>query len=86
MARTKPARLVYCFEQPGVMEDIDNLASLIPHIDPALYAALKERGTVSRGMLPKLDNAFRAIDCGVESVVIRHADNLLSDTGTTLSK
>ena len=37
-------------------------------------------------MLPKLDNAFRAIDCGVESVVIKHADNLLSDTGTTLSK
>lgn len=86
MARTRPARLVYCFEQPGVMEDIDNPASLIPHIDPALYAALKERGTVSRGMLPKLDNAFRAIECGVESVVIKHADNLLSGTGTTLSK
>ena len=86
LSQVRETELIYCFEQPGVMEDIDNPASLIPHIDPALYAALKERGTVSRGMLPKLDNAFRAIECGVESVVIKHADNLLSDTGTTLSK
>ena len=86
MATVMPTRLIYCFEQPGVMENIDDPSSLIPRIDPALYASLKARGVVNKGMLPKLDNAFRAIDCGVESVVIKHADNLLLPAGTTLSK
>lgn len=79
-----PTRLVYCFEQPGVMADIDNPDSLVGLLTPASYAEMKARGTVSKGMIPKLDNAFRAIASGVGSVEIRHADNLLSGPGTTI--
>jgi acetylglutamate kinase len=50
---------------------------------------LKENGTVNEGMIPKLDNAFQAIDAGVSRVVIGKADRLSEllngNSGTTLS-
>ena len=80
-----PVDLVYCFEQPGVMEDIDRPDSLIPSLTPASYAALKEAGVVNKGMIPKLDNSFKAIREGVSRVIIKHAANLLRPLGTTLT-
>lgn len=84
MAGTTAADLVYCFEQPGVMEDIERPDSLIPEITPALYASLKESGVVSKGMIPKIENALRAVGLGVSSVTIKHADNLNNTTGTVI--
>jgi acetylglutamate kinase len=53
------------------------------------YKTLKENGTVNEGMIPKLDNAFQAIDAGVSRVVIGKADRLSEllngNSGTTLS-
>lgn len=85
-SRLAQADLIYCFEQPGVMEDIDRPDSLIPHITPSSYAALRESGVVNKGMIPKLDNSFKAIASGVRSVIIKHAANLGNDTGTVLSE
>lgn len=79
-----PTDLIYCFEQPGVMEDIDRPDSLIPLITPADYARLRESGAVNKGMIPKLENSFKAINAGVRSVIIKHAANLANDTGTVL--
>lgn len=47
-----------------------------------------DRGIVADGMLPKLENAFRAIDSGVRSVAICSADRIASPGygGTTLRK
>ena len=84
MAGTTAADIVYCFEQPGVMEDIERPDSLIPEITPALYASLKESGVVSKGMIPKIENALRAVELGVSSVTIKHADNLNNTTGTVI--
>ncbi|HRD59076.1 MAG TPA: acetylglutamate kinase, partial [Ferruginibacter sp.] len=50
--------------------------SVINHVDEAAFAEMKEKGAVSAGMIPKLQNAFAALDAGVQSVVIGHADNL----------
>ena len=36
-------------------------------------------------MIPKIDNDFNAINRGVESVTIKHSDNILSDIGTTIT-
>lgn len=77
-------RLVYCFEQPGVMADINDPSSLIPLINPAEYESLRSSGVVNKGMIPKLDNAFRAISSGVDSVEIKHADNIAEEIGTVL--
>ncbi len=84
-SRIEPAELIYCFEQPGVMEDIERPDSLIPHITPGSYADLRSRGIVNKGMIPKIDNAFAAIDKGVTSVTIKHSDNLTKPVGTTIT-
>ncbi len=68
--------LVYCFEKPGVLRDENDDDSVIAEIDPALFASLKEEGIVTGGMLPKLENAFNALDHGVGEVVITRASSL----------
>ena len=76
--------LVYCFEKDGVLYDKDDDSSVIQEIDREKFAQLKAEGRVADGMIPKLDNSFKAIDSGVARVIIKHARNLLSTTGTTL--
>jgi acetylglutamate kinase len=51
---------------------------------PETYIGLRDAGVVSKGMIPKIDNAFSAVAAGVKSVTIKHADNLLSDIGTVI--
>jgi acetylglutamate kinase len=83
--------LIYCFEKKGVLMDINDEESLIKDINPKHYLELKEQQIIHSGMLPKLDNAFTAIGCGVKSVIIGHSDELgnLKENktfGTRLSK
>ena len=78
------AGLVTCFEQPGVLEDRDDPSSVIPFIDKDLYASLKERGVVADGMIPKLDQAFDALDKGAAEVRICHSSALLQGGGTLI--
>lgn len=85
MAQTGPTRLVYCFEQPGVMADIADPLSLIRTVSRSDFDSLKEQGIVSKGMIPKLKNAFDALAGGVEQVEIKHALNLDNTTGTAIT-
>ena len=83
--------LIYCFEKKGVLQDIDDEDSLIREIDPVRYEELKVQRIIHSGMLPKLDNAFTAIACGVQAVIIGKSDDLgqLKENkpfGTRLSK
>lgn len=68
--------LIYCFEKKGVLQDINDEDSLIREIDPERYEHLKKEQIIHSGMLPKLDNAFTAINCGVKAVIIGHSDDL----------
>ncbi len=76
--------LYYCFEKEGVLRDLNDPNSLIPSINLKEYEEYKQSGIIAGGMLPKLDNAFRAIEGGVSEVVILHARNLLNGKGTIL--
>lgn len=78
MSKHYKVNLVYCFELKGVLRDFEDKNSVIEEITPSTYQQLKEEGIISKGMIPKLDNAFAAINKGVHSVIIAHADNLLS--------
>ncbi len=78
------ARLLYCFEKRGVLRDAEDDDSVVPLINRANYAQFREEGVVSGGMIPKLDNAFAALDSGVEEVVIKHASNLANDIQTLI--
>lgn len=68
--------LVFCFEKSGVLRDENDDNSVIKRIDKTLYKELLETGIVSGGMIPKLDNAFAAIDAGVSEVIITKAQML----------
>ena len=79
--------LVYCFEKPGVLRNPDDDASVIPTITRADFQHLTADGTISGGMLPKIENALAAVEAGVKRVVITKADCLgKSDCGTTISQ
>lgn len=68
--------LIYSFEKPGVLLNADDDSTVIPVINAAYYTELKEKQLVFAGMLPKLDNAFAAIDSGVRKVIIGKAEEL----------
>lgn len=70
--------LVYCFEKKGVLSDPIDEESVIAHISFGKYGQLKAEGVVSKGMIPKLDNAFAALRNGVSEVLICQAEALRS--------
>lgn len=71
-------QLVYSFEKSGVLLNADDEDSVIPVINPEKYKELKEKKLVFAGMIPKLDNAFSALQSGVKKVLIGKAENLKS--------
>ena len=83
-SRIAPTDMHFCFEKLGVLRDVDDPDSLIGEIRPDSYRELRETGVVNKGMIPKIDNAFRAVEAGVQSVTIKHSDNLLSNKGTVI--
>ena len=76
--------LVYCFEKKGVLRDEADDNSVIPHINRQQFAELVEQGVVQGGMIPKLENAFQAIDAGVNEVIITAADAIDGCQGTKI--
>lgn len=85
LAKLCDVTLVYCFEKPGVLADPDDDTSVIPAITRADFARLTADGTISGGMLPKIENALAAVEAGVRKVVITKADALdRPGCGTTI--
>jgi len=62
--------LFYCFEKGGILENTDDEHSIMECITPDLFEKLKSRDIIHSGMLPKLDNAFAALNHGVQTVTI----------------
>ena len=78
-------RLMYCFEKPGVLADPTDDLSVIGHLAPALYQDYRDKGIITEGMIPKLDNAFAAIQQGVEAVLIGNPESLFQGGATTIT-
>ena len=80
--------LIYSFEKKGVLLDVGDDTSVITTINKEQYKLLKAEGKIFAGMIPKLDNAFAAIEAGVSKVIIGKAEelSLLINTisGTTI--
>lgn len=69
-------QLIYSFEKSGVLLDAEDETTVIPEINPAYFVKLKKEEKIFAGMLPKLDNAFAALDSGVKQVIIGKAEEL----------
>lgn len=76
--------LVFCFEKKGVLRDEADDDSVIANINRQQFAELVEQGVIQGGMIPKLENAFQAIDAGVKEVIITAANALDGHQGTII--
>ena len=78
--------LIYCFEKKGVMRNPDDDSTLIPVITKGSFESLKADGTVSGGMIPKIENALAAVNAGVKRVIITLATAIDGNHGTVITK
>ena len=76
--------LIYSFEKKGVLSDPDDDDSVIPVITHDDFNRYKADGTISGGMLPKIENALAAIDAGVARVIITLATAIDGKHGTVI--
>ena len=77
--------LIYSFEKKGVLSNPDDDDSVIPTINRADFERYKADGTISGGMLPKIENALSAIDAVVGRVIITLATAIDGHSGTIIS-
>ena len=61
----KAEKLVFVSDVPGLLRDKDDPSSLISHINVAEARALIADGTISAGMIPKMEAALEALEAGV---------------------
>lgn len=88
MSSLYEVHLIYSFEKAGVLLDANDDSTVITSINPTSYTELKQQNIIFAGMIPKLDNAFAALNKGVHRVVIGKAEQLQElihqQTGTSI--
>lgn len=85
LAERYDVTLIFSFEKKGVLSNPDDDDSVIPVITRALYNKYVGDGTISGGMMPKIENALEAVESGVKRVIITLAAAISDDTqGTTI--
>jgi acetylglutamate kinase len=63
----RAARLFLLTDVPGVL---DKQGDLLTDLDPTKIQALVDEGTISGGMIPKLETCVKAVQEGVDAAVI----------------
>lgn len=85
-SKIEDTNLIYCFEKPGVLMDVENENSVIPLITSEMFKEMVEEGKISGGMIPKVTNALKAIEAGVKMVRICDSKDLDGEKGTFIKK
>ncbi len=78
-------KLIFVLDVPGLLRVVEDPSSVIPLVPLADLEATKKSGIASKGMLPKLAAAQKALDSGVHSVHLVSglaADALLTEIFT----
>jgi len=91
LAKYVKTNLYFCFEKKGVLMDANDDDSVIPNLNKQNYPELSAKGIFSEGMIPKLENAFKTIDKGVNTVIIGNSNDVEqffteNHAGTLISK
>ena len=68
--KIKADRLIFLTDVDGIMQDHTNKETLISDITRKEVEILIENGTISGGMLPKVETCLHALKKGVENVII----------------
>ncbi|MFW5751585.1 MAG: acetylglutamate kinase [Planctomycetota bacterium] len=67
------AKLVFCSSVPGVLREQNDPASRIPTLRREEVRSLVDDGTISGGMIPKVESCLAALEAGVAKIHIVHA-------------
>ena len=86
LAQQYDVTLIFSFEKKGVLANPDDDDSVIPIITRTLFEKYKADGTISGGMLPKIENALSAVDAGVSKVIITLATAIDGQHGTVIER
>lgn len=76
--------LIYSFEKPGVLANPDDDSSLVQTITRNDFTHYVADGIISGGMIPKIENAFQAVEAGVSRVIITSATAIDGKHGTVI--
>jgi len=89
LSKLYDVQLIYCFEKNGVLTDVNDEKSVIAELQAKIYNKLKEEKKLFAGILPKIDNAFDAVNNGVNKVIIGNSNDLLrlvkGESGTKIN-
>jgi acetylglutamate kinase len=69
-AAVKAEKLVMMTDQPGLLRDVKDPASLIASVKVSAVAGLKKKGIIDKGMLPKMEACLTALKAGCGKVHI----------------
>ncbi|RIJ50719.1 acetylglutamate kinase [Maribellus luteus] len=76
--------LFFCFEKKGVLLNPDDDSSVIYDLNLQQFNEYKAEGIISAGMIPKLENSFRAKMKGVQEILITNPENIITGRGTRI--
>ncbi len=76
--------LFFCFEKKGVLINPEDEKTIIYDLSYPLFKQYRDEGIISAGMIPKLENGFRAKQKGVKEILITNPENIASGRGTRL--
>lgn len=85
LARKYDVTLIFSFEKKGVLANPDDDDSVIPTITRETYNKYVEDGTISGGMMPKIENSLEAVEAGVKRVIITLATQIDGQHGTVIN-
>jgi len=87
LSKDYAVNLKYCFEYNGVLKDLNDPNSILKSVNKVEAEAYIENGIFADGMIPKVTNAFYALENGATQVTIcgiDHVDKNMSGTNFIL--
>ncbi len=76
--------LFYCFDKKGVLLNPDDDTSMLHELSASGFLQYQNEKIINSGMIPKLENGFRAKKQGVKEVLITNPENMMTGKGTRL--
>jgi len=70
LSKIYKVKLIYSFEKAGVLQSLENEMDAIPTLSEEQIKEMQQGGAIHTGMMPKTDNAIKAIKNGVNEVII----------------
>lgn len=74
--------LTFAFDHAGVLRDVNDPTSVIERLSREEADRYVVEGVITAGMMPKLDNAFKAAERGVRHVRVARYDAIDAEGGT----